>query len=196
MTVVGITGGIGAGKSVVSRVLRCKGHEVYDCDLEARRLMDGSQELKRVIAARLGESCVFSDGSLNRAEIARIVFSDESNRLWLNARVHSMVRADIDGRLARVSGDTFFIESAILRSSGLDSVCHRIWLVQASDEVRLQRACCRDGADVRSIKARMSAQSNEFVGFGGIPVEIIDNDGIAPLLPQIENQLSKISENA
>jgi len=196
MIVVGITGGIGAGKSVVSRMLRCKGYEVYDCDLEARRLMDDSQELKHAIAARLGESCVSSEGTLNRAEIARVVFAEESHRLWLNGVVHSMVRSDLDARLTRVSSALFFIESAILRSSRLDSMCHIIWFVQASEDVRLHRACGRDGVDAGSIRSRMDAQRVEFEGFEDIPVAIIDNNGTAPLLPQIEYQLSKISENA
>lgn len=189
MTVVGITGGIGAGKSMVSRVLRCKRFEVYDCDLEARRLMDASAALKEAIAGRLGAECLSAEGELNRAGIARIIFGDESHRLWLNSVVHEMVHRDLHRRVESNGDGVLFIESAILRTSRLDSLCDRIWLVDAPEEVRLSRACGRDSADAARIRARMEAQRDEFGDFGDVPVAVICNDGVAALLPQIENQL-------
>ena len=70
MRLIGITGGIGSGKSVVSRVLRTRGFMVYDCDYEARRIMDTNGELKQLILKRLGKECIATDGSLQRAIIA------------------------------------------------------------------------------------------------------------------------------
>lgn len=188
--IIGITGGIGSGKSVVSRILRCQGYNVYDCDAEAKAIMDASCELKQQIAERLGEDCLLCDGSLNRPEIAKHVFSNESNRLWLNNIVHDMVRRDIQKNIDRFEGNLFFIESAILKSSGLTKMCDSIWVVTASDVVRILRVKCRDKMSDENINARMNSQRNEFSGFQNIPVAHIHNDGDYSLLKQLQNILN------
>lgn len=192
MYVVGIAGGIGAGKSVVSRVLRSKGHEVYDCDSEARSMMEASDLLKADIAARLGEACIAADGSLDRREIARCIFGDDLCRMWLNSRVHRMVREDVARRASSASDGILFVESAILKSSGLCYLCGRIWIVDAPEEVRIERVCSRDGSDRDSVKARIEAQRDEESGFDDIPVDIIRNDGYCPVLPRIEELLTSV----
>ena len=192
--VIGITGGIGAGKSVVSRILRCKGFEVYDCDREARLLMDASAEVKDAIAGRFGAECLFEDGSLNRAQIASYVFTDEGHRRWLNSIVHSMVHTVLETRIRQSRSEPFFVESAILRTSGLESICDEIWLVDAPESVRLERAADRDAVDPAKIRCRMEAQAFEFEGFGN-KVKVICNDGINPLIPQIDSLLMRYIEN-
>lgn len=194
MYVIGIAGGIGAGKSVVSRVLRSKGHEVYDCDSEARRMMEASDLLKADIAARLGDSCISADGSLDRREIAKCIFGDDSCREWLNSRVHRMVREDVARRASSASEGILFVESAILKSSGLCYLCDRIWIVDAPEEVRIERACARDGSDRDSVKARIEAQRDEESGFDDTPVDIIRNDGLCPVLPEIEKLLTSLKQ--
>lgn len=189
MAVIGITGGIGAGKSVVSRVLRCKGFTVYDCDSEARRLMEESDELKRDIACRLGGECLTPDGRLHRQAIASRIFGDDGHRRWLNSRVHAMVREDIAARAASHSDGTLFVESAIMRTSGLDLMCDAIWLVDAPTDLRLERACRRDGSDREAVLARMKSQASEFEDFACSSVATIENDGVTPLLPCIEELL-------
>lgn len=192
---IGITGGIGAGKSIVSRILRLKGYEVYDCDSEARRLMDLSTELQMQIADILGAECLLEDGSLNRKEIAAKVFGNVEYRSWLNGEVHSMVRADILKHTNRCSAGVMFVESAIMKVSQLDKMCDAIWLVTADDEIRLQRASLRDNTDSESIRMRMESQRWEYEGFDCDNVIEIINDGVVPLLPQIEKQI-KILKNA
>lgn len=192
MQVIGITGGIGAGKSVVSRILRCRGYAVYDCDFEARMIMDASDDLKSAVVGRFGAGCVDGEGMLDRKEIARYVFGDDGRRLWLNSLVHSMVRDDIVRRLADAPGPLFFVESAILRTSGLSELCDAVWIVEASEDIRLSRACMRDNTDERSVKARIDAQREELAGFRGSAVDVVFNDGLTPLLPQIDNLLNKI----
>lgn len=182
---IGITGGIGAGKSVVSRILRCKGYEVYDCDAEARALMDNSDEIKQAIACQLGAECLLTDGSLNRPQIARIVFADDAQRAWLNALVHAKVHEHLVRRMTESDSEPFFVESAILHTSRLDERCDEVWVVDAPEGVRLQRACERDGVEEEKIRNRMAAQAGELENIAA-PVRIITNDGNAALLPQIE----------
>lgn len=164
MRLIGITGGIGSGKSVVSRVLRTRGFMVYDCDYEARRIMDTNGELKQLILKRLGKECIATDGSLQRAIIAEKIFSCFQDRLWLNSLVHGLVIQDLK-RIMReneTSRTFIFVESAILKSSGLAELCDEIWLIEASENVRLQRACMRDKVCRKDIKNRMEAQKNEY----------------------------------
>lgn len=189
--IIGITGGIGAGKSMVSRILRLKGYPVYDCDSEARRIMEGSGHIKQCISDRLGSGCINTDGSLNRQVIARHVFASESHRMWLNSLVHGMVRDDVALRAARTPGENFFVESAILSTSGLDRMCGAIWLVEAPELVRIARAAYRDGSSVESVRLRIDSQKSEFEAISRHSRTVhIDNGGITPILPQIEDALA------
>ena len=188
---IGITGGIGSGKSVVSRILRLQGHCVYDCDHTAKILMEQNYSLKQAIAQRLGNECITSDGMLNRAEIARHVFSDGDKLRWLNSMVHAIVVDDV--RLWRESSGSqnVFVESAILNSSGLSKICDEIWLVDAPVDVRIERATRRDYSSMGDVKKRVNAQKDEYSCFPThIPLRVIRNYGDESLLEQINALLS------
>lgn len=204
---IGITGGIGAGKSVVSRVLRLMGFEVYDCDLQAKLLMDGDKLLHAEIRERLGEECLNSDGSLCRPAIASRIFADVEARSWLNSRVHSAVHGDIlnsfIGNKTKsealtvnedLPSDIRFVEAAVFRSSGLWRLCEEIWIVDAPEEMRIERVMARSGLTPDEIKARMESQKEEFDFSSVMPfsrVRRIINDGVTPLLSQIKEYLKQ-----
>lgn len=177
---------------MVSRVLRGRGHRVYDCDLEARMLMENSPELKEEITKRLGEECVTSSGSLHRRNIAAKVFSDSVALSWLNSRVHALVRADLRTCAKECDADVFFVESAILHTSGLDLMCDAVWIVSAPEQTRLRRAMLRDGSDRENVMARMKAQGNELKNIRCQEVMIVDNGDNVSLLTQIDNLLKLI----
>lgn len=196
--VIGVTGGIGAGKSVVSRVLRCQGFEVYDCDMEARALMEASDSLKKDIAVVLGQDCILEDGSIDRKVVARYVFGDDKKRIWLNSKVHALVRNHLVSVIrefslsAKGSKNIFFVESALLKTGGLIPLCNAVWLVNAPVDMRVRRAEARDGAQASDVKARINSQNDEFNDFGKIPVYAINNDGSQSLLNQIESLINSI----
>lgn len=178
--VIGITGGIGAGKSVVARCVEAMGHPVYDCDSRAKALMDSQQEILDRIATEIAAEVVI-DGVLDRKRLSQIVFADAEALTRLNAIVHQAVKEDIKHWVAdNWASPVLFIESAILESSGLTPLCDRVWEVTAPEPLRIQRACCRSGLTPEEVKARMSAQSTNNEKF----MEIV-NDGVKPLLPQI-----------
>lgn len=189
--IIGITAGIGSGKSVVSRILRTKGFYVYDCDYEAKVIMDCSSELKSEIATRLGEECLVED-CLDRKKIAQKVFGDENHRLWLNSRVHKLVKDDFLGKIRDLDHKIVFVESAILKSSGLASLCDMIWIVEADPDLRIKRASGRDGCDEASIKQRMEAQKDEYDDFGDIPLCVVYNNENSLLLPRIDEILKQL----
>lgn len=187
---IGICGGIGSGKSVVSRTLRLRGEAVYDCDLEAKRIMDSSDEVLCALNGRYGDSVCPKGGPICRPELARRVFGCDEERLWLNSVVHRLVREDLarwrDVKLSDGYGRCF-VESAILASSGLAQMCDEIWLVTASEEVRTERIKMRDSLDEAAIKKRIQSQKEEerLIATFGIPVKTIDNSGYVSILDQI-----------
>lgn len=194
---VGICGGIGSGKSFVSRILRTLGCGVYDCDLEARRIMDTSCGLKDAIAEALGRECVSADGStLLRPVIASKVFSDSDARARLNGLVHAHVIDDIKcwkSRLENENVPLLFVESAILVTSGIAHLCDAVWRVTAPRSVRISRVMARSGLTENEVDARINAQSGELSALDAIsshiPVITIDNSPAAPLLSEVTREL-------
>lgn len=187
---IGICGGIGSGKSVVSRILRLRGEAVYDCDMKAKRIMDSSEEVLMALHERYGDAVCPQGGPICRPELARRVFASDEDRFWLNSLVHRLVREDVDRwhTACMASGRArCFVESAILASSGLAAMCAEVWLVTAAEDVRVARIRQRDSLTVAAIRSRIRSQQEEdlLLHSSGTPLRRIDNSGSAPLLPQL-----------
>ena len=179
MELIGICGGIGSGKSVVSRILRLRGYEVYDCDYEARILMSESDEVRRALTGRWGENIYLADGALDRKAVSAIVFADDAERLWLNEIGHGMVRYDIKSWKQERSDTICFVESAILFESGVAEMCDSIWQVVASPQIRRERIMKRSGMSLDRAEACMASQLKEqlLLEKSGRTVIEIPNDG-------------------
>lgn len=190
MTTIGIGGGIGSGKSVVSRILRLRGYAVYDCDLEAKRIMDESENVLSALNERFGDEVCPVGGPIDRKSLALHVFGSDEHRIWLNTLVHRLVKDDImDWRneLKEIGMSECYVESAILHTSGLSALCDEIWIVTASETERIKRVTARDNTDEKSILHRIESQKEEddLIFKSGIPVKIINNDNISSLLDTI-----------
>lgn len=183
--VIGLTGGIGAGKSVVSRILRLQGYTVYDCDTEAKRLMADSELILESLRGKFGDNCILPDGTINRSHLSECVFGDRKSLDWLNGLVHTAVRNDIAEWIGNKDG-VCFIESAIIHTSHIDRICDEVWLVDAPEGVRLNRACARGGIERENIMRRMEAQRKEFDEIENENIKVIRNYGDYSLLEQIE----------
>lgn len=184
MQVVGITGGIGSGKSVVSRFLRAMGYAVYDSDAEAKRIMDGDETLKKQLSEIFGAD-IYAGGRLDRRALAGKVFSDVSALERLNAAVHPAVRVDFR-RWAEAHGDAtiVFMESAILTESGFTDMVDAVWLVEAPEEIRVARIVRRDSCSAQEARQRIRAQWSDEAKERYASV-VLHNDGKKPLIPQI-----------
>ena len=187
---IGITGGIGSGKSVVSRVLRCNGLRVFDCDYEAKKIMSEDSSVKKALVGKLGKSIYDEDGKLNRGKLAELLFCDVKIREYVNQVVHAAVRNDIKKWRKEIKG-WFFIESAILATGGLIPFCDRIWLITAPLEERIKRVMKRDSASLESIEKRIDSQKNEFSQLENKNTLVLENDNITPLLPEVLKQTNK-----
>lgn len=158
MMKIGITGGIGSGKSTVCRLFAAKGIPVYDSDAAAKRLMAGP--LREWVAARFGEAA-YHDGELDRGFLADIVFRDAQALADLNAIVHPAVMRDFEAWAAAQKAPYVLLESAILFEAGLESAVDRVVAVLAPAELRVERTCRRDGCDEDAVRRRIAAQAND-----------------------------------
>lgn len=160
MMKVGITGGIGSGKSTVCRLFAQRGIAVYDSDSEAKRLMSDNADLRSAVIARFGAE-TYPDGVLDRARLAACVFSDARALADLNALVHPVVIRDFEAWAGLQEGPYVILESAILFEAGLQGAVDRSIAVLAPVVLRIQRACRRDGCDEARIRERVAAQMTD-----------------------------------
>ena len=185
--VVGLTGGMGAGKSVVSQILRSLGYPVFDADQVARGLYDTDADLLRAVADRFGPAVFHEDGTLSRPGLAKVVFGDPGALADLNDMVHPAVsRAFAHWKSAaeKRGAAVVFREAAILFESGSHADCDQVWAVSAPWPLRLQRIRDRNGWSVSEVEARVSHQwPSEKVNSKADVVVV--NDGSVALVPKV-----------
>ncbi len=178
-----ITGGIGSGKSMVSQMLRVMGFPVYDCDSQAMRLIHEDEQLRCEIIALLGTQAYDAHGNYNRQWVSDQVFANPDMLKRLNACVHPAVIRDIERWTERQNSDLVFIETALLRQSGLIVMSHDVWRVTAPEALCIARVQQRSALTEQQVRQRMIAQQQREESY---PDEhVIVNDERKPLLPQI-----------
>ena len=184
---IGITGGIGSGKSTIAHELAQRGYTVYDCDREAKRIITENPEVRKAIIDLLGEEA-FAGGTYNTAYVAQRVFENSSLREALNAIVHPAVGQDILKR------QPDFVESAILYESGLDKLCEKVIVVDAPEEIRITRTIARDyhgdasPDNINKVRARMYAQAKHK---GNLTINNYGKTSIAELVNEILKLIKK-----
>lgn len=157
---VGLTGGIGSGKSKVAEFLRDREVAIYDSDSRAKELMMSNEALREALIAEFGQECYTADG-INRAWLAQRVFNNEAELARLNAIVHPAVMRDFAAWAEAQEGNYVVLESAILLEAGLESHVDVVVAVMAPKELRLERAMLRDGASREQIEERMRNQMSD-----------------------------------
>ena len=185
--IIGLTGGIGSGKSVIAKQLREIGYAVYDTDSEAKRLIVEDAAVRKQMIQLFG-SDVYKDGIYQTAFVAQRVFTDKSLLAQLNAIVHPAVRADILRWATMQDSPSFrkglgvgicFVECAILYQAGFDELCDKVVAVTAPEEVRLTRVLARDHSTIDKVHARMRAQeADKDLRRADL---VINNDGNTPI---------------
>ncbi|MBO7234383.1 MAG: dephospho-CoA kinase [Paludibacteraceae bacterium] len=190
--VVGVTGGIGAGKSYVCNMIAGEGYPVYDSDKEARNITNHNPEVREKLMMLLGED-IYTDAGLDRKCVAQRVFSDPVLLQEMNQIVHPAVMSHFTEWVDRQEASLVFIESAILVSSGFDSVCDAIVYVTAPEQVRIKRVIARDGMNVEEIKKRIANQ-NEQLSTLDIPSVVINNDNEIPLQGVVKDTILQLNE--
>ena len=158
--IIGITGGIGAGKSVVTDHLRSKGFAVIDADEVQRESTRPGEIAMLRLEEEIGSDIFFEDGELDRRKLADLIFSDPDVMYISNLILHSDIKERITKKIAEVDGVVFLSIPLLFETGGLWN-CDSVWLVTADEDVRLSRAMKRDKANEEDIRARMAAQMPE-----------------------------------
>jgi dephospho-CoA kinase len=174
--VIGLTGPIASGKSTVADLLRQRGAEVIDADRIYRSLLVPGSELWRKVVERFGTVIVRSDGEIDRATLAEMVFADPQALADLDHITHPAVVAEIRSRIARSHAPLIVLEAVKLVQSGLASDVDALWFVTADPETRLRRLMTRSGMDEASARARIAA-APATVPEGVLVDATIDNTG-------------------
>lgn len=181
---VGLTGGIGSGKTLISSIFEKLRVPVYYADAAARKLMNSDAGLRDGIVNLFGMQAYNEDG-LNRLYLADVVFGDPEMLARLNMLVHPAVRQDFNRWTAEQSGSPYVIEeAAILFESGAGKEMDLSVLVYAPQELRIRRVMLRDGLDREAVLRRMSHQLSE-EDLIQLADHVLINDGKEMLLPQV-----------
>jgi dephospho-CoA kinase len=187
---IGITGGIGSGKSVVSKIIESLGYTVFNSDLEAKKIINNNAEVRSELIALFGSE-IYTDQGLNRELLAELIFSNNSLREAVNKIVHPRVREAFDQLCASNSKSLIFNEAAILIETGAYEQFDEILLITANTEDRIARVMNRDGVSREQVQSRIDNQwdddrKREFINFE------IKNDDAQPLLIQVENFIDQV----
>lgn len=189
---IGITGGIGAGKSVVSTILLAMGYPVYFSDEQAKLLMQVHPEIRRQLIELLGKN-VYTGNELNRTFLAERLFADPTLRETVNQIVHPVVRADFAAWASKQTTELVFQESALLFETGGYRLLDATILVTAPEAIRLQRVMKRDRATAEQVSARIAAQMTDSEK-EPLATAIIRNDEQELVIPQVLKMLTELSE--
>lgn len=193
MTKLGITGGIGSGKSYVCELLRQRGIPVYPCDDEAKRLMLTDPDIRRQLCQLVGPDAYTADGALNRTAVAQYLFADATHAARINAIVHPVVRQDFTQWAAQQQAPIVAQECALLFETGFEDTVDHTVEVYAPYPLRLSRAMQRDHATEAQIQARMAQQMDEDEKRSRADFCIL-NDGTTNLQEQIDQLFEKLKE--
>ena len=192
--IVGLTGGIGSGKSTVALIFRQLGIPVYEADQRAKWLQDSDPVVKGKLRDLLGEQVVRPEG-VNRAAMAGLIFQDEDLLKKVNAIIHPAVKRDFTEWQRRQEAPYVIREAAILFESGTQHDCDRIIAVRAPDEMRILRAMRRTGDSRKAIRDRMNRQwpQQEIVKRAHFVVQNDHSQAVIPQILRLHEDLKRIA---
>jgi dephospho-CoA kinase len=195
MITIGVTGGIGSGKSVVCDILRLHDIPVYDADREAKELNDTSPVIRAQLISHFGEG-LYREGKLDRKAFASRIFQDEHKLALANSIIHpALAKHFLEWRERQQHHPMVVIDAALLIEAGFNKWVDRVVTVYAPKEVRLQRTIARDRSSADQVEARMSHQLPEEEKLKHSDF-IIYNDNRHSLILQVSDLIRELSENA
>lgn len=187
---IGITGGMGAGKSVISEMMRCLGIPVYDADIASKKILNSNTKVKTQLIELLGEE-IFSNGQLNRPLMAQLIFNNNELLLKTNAIIHPAVFEDFIAWSEAQNKEVVACETAILFESGMVSYFDSILMVSAPLEIRIERCIKRNKFTREQVLERIAKQMDESKKIE-LSDFVIDNDNRKALYPQLKNFLNNL----
>jgi dephospho-CoA kinase len=193
--IVGITGGIGSGKSTVCRLFEILGAPVFSADTVAKTMLNSDQKLKKGIQSLFGDEIYLPDGNLDRKRLASIIFAHPVSLQQVNELVHPVVRKEFYRWMEKYKQSDYVIhEAAILFESGFYRLMDFTILVSATEEQRISRVMKRDGISEETVRERMRNQWSDDKKAEMADL-ILKNDNRKFLIPEILNMDYKLKVN-
>ena len=156
--IIGLTGGIGSGKSTVAEAFRQLGIETVDADQASRAVVEPGMPALAAISAQFGSQIIQADGSLDRAALRQIIFTDPAQKLWLESLLHPLIRDWIIEQLKAATSPYVILESPLLFETDQHQLVHKTVLVDLPEALQIERACARDGNQADQIQRIIDAQ--------------------------------------
>ena len=185
--IIGLTGGIGSGKTTMAKLIEEMGFLVYYSDVRAKEIVNDDEYLKKGIIELLGEKAYDENGFYDRKYVAEIVFNNEELLQKLNGMIHPAVKFDFENWVNAQTSEFVFKETALLFELKLNESCFKSILVTADDNLRIKRVMDRDGKTYREVEKVMNKQMPEKDKIKLADFVIFNNDGIEELQAETEN---------
>tara|TARA_B100001029_G_C15057967_1_gene455927 strand:- start:217 stop:813 length:597 start_codon:yes stop_codon:yes gene_type:complete len=187
MFIVGLTGGIGSGKTVASDRFEELGVKVVDADIASRVVVENGQPALHSIEGKFGSDVISDDGSLNRAKLREIIFKDNEAKSWLEALLHPLIAKHISDEISRATSKYAVLVSPLLFETSQFEMCNRTLLIDVSKEVQILRTTARDNVSRSQVEKIISSQMDRDQKINKAD-DVIVNDG------EINDLISKIDD--
>jgi dephospho-CoA kinase len=188
---IGLTGGIGAGKSTLAHILLAMGYPVYFSDDRSKQLTQTHPEIRKGLTELIGEQ-IYKGNQLDRSALALAIFSDDTLRVKVNQIIHPIVRLDFDLWVEEQTYPLVFNEAAILFETGASERFDAMILVTAPEELRIQRVMKRDLCSREEVVNRIKHQWTDEQKMQSADVVIV-NDDVQPIIKQVEHMLTLLA---
>lgn len=194
MKIIGLTGGIGSGKTTASQYLAEKGFPVIDADQVAREIVKPGMKATKAIELEFGSDMINPDGSLNREKLGNAVFSDNKKLIRLNKITHKEILDKIKAKILELENantNLIFIDAPLLFETGLELMVHETWVIDAPEKLRIERVKSRDKMDDKNIKSRIANQMEQQIRNKKATVVIDNSLGMEELHKNIDQLIKK-----
>ena len=187
MFVVGLTGGIGSGKTAVSDYFKALGIDIVDADIAARIVVEPGTPALASIADHFGADLLLADGTLNRAALRKKIFADSQHKQWLESLLHPLIAAQIQKGIESAQSPYVIFVSPLLVESSQKNLCDRLLVVDVPEQLQLARTMQRDNNEEEQVKRIIASQASRQQRLA-IADDIIENSaGLAELHHQVDN---------
>ncbi|WP_417685599.1 dephospho-CoA kinase [Pseudidiomarina gelatinasegens] len=190
MFVVGVTGGIGSGKTTVTDLFKAHGITIVDADVIARHIMDTGSPALAAVEQRFGTEALHDNGSLNRAWLRERIFNHPEDKQWLNDLTHPLIREQSLRELEAAMSPYVILSAPLLVENRLTSLCDRVLVVDVSEATQIERTLMRDDVSKAQVQTIIEAQATRQQRLDAAD-NVIHNDGDRSLLV---NQVEKLHE--
>ncbi len=184
--VIGLTGGIGSGKSAVSERFEALGIRVVDADIASRVVVEPGRPALAAIEEHFGSNVIAADGTLDRAALRKLVFEDESERRWLEQLTHPLINAYIAEELESAASPYAMLAHPLLVETGQTSICQRVLVVDVPEQLQLERTMARDDNPEAQVRAIMAAQASREERLAAADDVIVNDQGLDHLDREVQ----------